>query len=62
MTGNTTLQSYLAFFYATGYADVVPTDQTKALLYYTFAAKGVDKVPNIVTGVAPARWRTVLAL
>lgn len=43
MTGNATSQSYLAFFYATGYADVVPTDQTKALLYYTFAAQGGDK-------------------
>ena len=43
MTGNATSQSHLAFFYATGYADVVPIDQTKALLYYTFAAQGGDK-------------------
>ncbi|KAL4079286.1 hypothetical protein J3A83DRAFT_4208580 [Scleroderma citrinum] len=43
ITGNATSQAYLAFFYATGYADVVSIDQTKALLYYTFAAQGGDK-------------------
>ncbi|PFH52111.1 hypothetical protein AMATHDRAFT_74407 [Amanita thiersii Skay4041] len=42
-TGNATSQSYLAFFYATGYHNIVPVDQAKAQLYYTFAANGGDK-------------------
>ena len=33
----------IAFFHATGYHDVVPIDQAKAQLYYTFAANGGDK-------------------
>ncbi len=40
VTGNATSQNYVAFFYATGYEKVVPVDQAKALLYYTFAAHG----------------------
>ncbi|KAF8141254.1 hypothetical protein EV363DRAFT_1425394 [Boletus edulis] len=43
LTGNTTSQTFLAFFYATGYADTVPVDQGKAMLYYTFAAQGGHK-------------------
>ncbi|KAI6007730.1 hypothetical protein F5J12DRAFT_905581 [Pisolithus orientalis] len=50
ITGNATSQSYLAFFHATGYADVVPIDQTKALLYYTFAAQGGDKGAQMALG------------
>ena len=40
VTGNATSQVYIAFFYATGYGNIVPVDQAKALLYYTFAAHG----------------------
>ncbi|KIJ65896.1 hypothetical protein HYDPIDRAFT_27117 [Hydnomerulius pinastri MD-312] len=43
LTGNATSQAHLAFFHATGYADAVPLDQAKALLYYTFAAQGGHK-------------------
>ncbi|KAN0081237.1 hypothetical protein V8E55_008861 [Tylopilus felleus] len=43
LTGNATSQALLAFFYATGYADAVPVDQGKAMLYYTFAAQGGHK-------------------
>ncbi|KAJ6593532.1 HCP-like protein [Mycena capillaripes] len=43
ITGNATSQSFLAFFYATGYQKVVPIDQARAQLYYTFAANGGDK-------------------
>ncbi|KAJ7502934.1 hypothetical protein B0H11DRAFT_1987068 [Mycena galericulata] len=43
ITGNATSQSYLAFFHATGYQRVVPINQAKAQLYYTFAANGGDK-------------------
>ncbi|KAJ7287246.1 hypothetical protein C8J57DRAFT_1167285 [Mycena rebaudengoi] len=43
ITGNGTSQAYLAFFHATGYRKVVPVDQAKAQLYYTFAANGGDK-------------------
>ncbi|KAI6116041.1 hypothetical protein F5141DRAFT_1001560 [Pisolithus sp. B1] len=50
ITGNATSQSYLAFFHSTGYADVVPIDQTKALLYYTFAAQGGDKGAQMALG------------
>ena len=43
LTGNATSQAFLAFFHATGYADTVPVDQAKAMLYYTFAAQGGHK-------------------
>ncbi|KAF8622649.1 hypothetical protein AX15_006760 [Amanita polypyramis BW_CC] len=43
VTGNATSQSYIAFFHATAYHNVVPVDQGKAQLYYTFAANGGDK-------------------
>lgn len=43
MTGNASSQAILAFFHATGYADTVPVDQAKAMLYYTFAAQGGHK-------------------
>jgi SEL1 protein len=36
--GNSTAQYMLGVFYATGIGNVVPTDQGKALLYFTFAA------------------------
>ncbi|KAJ7647649.1 hypothetical protein FB45DRAFT_894034 [Roridomyces roridus] len=42
-TGNASSQGYLAFFHATGYQRVVPVDQGRAQLYYTFAANGGDK-------------------
>ncbi|KAJ6589807.1 hypothetical protein DFH09DRAFT_1140159 [Mycena vulgaris] len=43
ITGNATSQSFIAFFYSTGYQKVVPVDQARAQLYYTFAANGEDK-------------------
>ncbi|KAJ7668547.1 hypothetical protein DFH06DRAFT_1182031 [Mycena polygramma] len=43
ITGNATSQSILAFFYATGYQKIIPVDQARAQLYYTFAANGGDK-------------------
>ncbi|KAL0581344.1 ERAD-associated protein [Marasmius crinis-equi] len=50
LTGNETSQSYIAFFHATGYHDVVPVDQAKAQLYYTFAANGGDKAAQMALG------------
>lgn len=50
MTGNATSQSYLAFFHATGYQNVVPVDQAKAQLYYTFAAHGGEKAAQMALG------------
>jgi TPR repeat protein len=50
LTGNATSQSYLAFFHATGYQNVVQVDQAKAQLYYTFAAHGGDKAAQMALG------------
>ena len=50
LTGNSTSQSMLAFFYATGYKDTVPIDQAKALLYYTFAAHTGEKGAQMALG------------
>ena len=50
MTGNATSQGYLAFFHATGYQNVVPVDQAKAQLYYTFAAHGGDRAGHMALG------------
>ncbi|KDQ19961.1 hypothetical protein BOTBODRAFT_142608 [Botryobasidium botryosum FD-172 SS1] len=49
-TGNATSQFYLGFFYASGYGGVVPVDQAKALLYYTFAAHGGEISAKMVLG------------
>lgn len=49
-TGNATSQAHLAFFYSTGYHGVVPVDQAKAQLYYTFAANGGDKGAQMALG------------
>ncbi|KAM6502505.1 hypothetical protein JOM56_002482 [Amanita muscaria] len=49
-TGNATSQSFLAFFHATGYRNVVPVNQAKAQLYYTFAANGGDKGAQLALG------------
>jgi len=49
-TGNATSQSYVAFFYSTGYREVVPVDQAKAQLYYTFAANGGDRGAQMALG------------
>ncbi|KAF6760305.1 hypothetical protein DFP72DRAFT_102262 [Ephemerocybe angulata] len=49
-TGNATSQAYLAFFHASGYREVVPVDQGKAQLYYTFAANGGDKGAQMALG------------
>ncbi|KAF8891764.1 hypothetical protein BD779DRAFT_1643181 [Infundibulicybe gibba] len=49
-TGNASSQAYVAFFYATGYHGIVPVDQAKAQLYYTFAANGGDKNAQMALG------------
>ncbi|KAG6855982.1 hypothetical protein H0H87_008662 [Tephrocybe sp. NHM501043] len=49
-TGNATSQSYIAFFHSTGYHDVVPVDQAKAQLYYTFAANGGHRGAQMALG------------
>ncbi|KAG6920181.1 hypothetical protein DXG01_004950 [Tephrocybe rancida] len=49
-TGNATSQSYIAFFHSTGYHDVVPVDQAKAQLYYTFAANGGSRGAQMALG------------
>jgi len=49
-TGNESAQAYLAFFYATGYHNVVPVDQAKAQLYLTFAANGGDRGAEMALG------------
>jgi len=50
LTGNASSQALLAFFHATGYADIVPVDQAQALLYYTFAAQGGHKGAQMALG------------
>jgi SEL1 protein len=50
LTGNASSQALLAFFHATGYADVVPINQAQALLYYTFAAQGGHKGAQMALG------------
>ncbi|KAG8726290.1 ERAD-associated protein, partial [Ceratobasidium sp. 414] len=50
MTGNGTSQGMLGFFYASGYGGVVPVDQAKASLYYTFGAAGGDPASQMATG------------
>ena len=42
MTGNSTAQHMVGFMYATGIGGSVERDQSKALLYHTFAALGGD--------------------
>ncbi|KAF8070762.1 hypothetical protein FPV67DRAFT_1488642 [Lyophyllum atratum] len=49
-TGNATSQGYIAFFHSTGYHGVVPVDQAKAQLYYTFAANGGDRGAQMALG------------
>ncbi|KAF8325879.1 uncharacterized protein EI90DRAFT_3146653 [Cantharellus anzutake] len=49
-TGNAASQAYVAFFYSTGYENVVPVDQAKALLYYTFAAHGGNEDAEMALG------------
>ncbi|EGO00684.1 hypothetical protein SERLA73DRAFT_105051 [Serpula lacrymans var. lacrymans S7.3] len=50
LSGNASSQALLAFFYATGYHDVVPINQAKAQLYYTFAALGGHKGAQMALG------------
>lgn len=40
LNGNSSAQHMVGFMYATGIGNVVERDQAKALLYYTFAARG----------------------
>ncbi|RDB24755.1 Protein sel-1 1 [Hypsizygus marmoreus] len=49
-TGNATSQAYVAFFYSTGYHGVVPVDQAKAQLFYTFAANGGERGAQMALG------------
>ena len=42
LTGNSSAQHMLGFIYATGFGGAVEQDQSKAMLYYTFAADGGD--------------------
>ncbi|KNZ74880.1 Sel-1 like protein [Termitomyces sp. J132] len=49
-TGNATSQSIIAFFYSSGYRSVVPVDQAKAQLYYTFAANGGHRGAQMALG------------
>lgn len=48
--GNTTAQYMLGLYYSTGIGGVVPQDQAKALLYYTFAAVRGDTRAEMATG------------
>jgi SEL1 protein len=50
LTGNASSQAFVAFFHATGYHDIVPVDQAKAQLYYTFAAQSGDKGAQMALG------------
>lgn len=50
LTGNASSQAFLAFFHATGYHEVVPVNQAKAQLYYTFAAQSGDKGAQMALG------------
>lgn len=47
--GNTTAQYMLGLYHSTGIGDVVPRDQAKALLYYTFAAIRGDTRAEMAT-------------
>ncbi|KAB5589505.1 MMS2 protein [Ceratobasidium theobromae] len=49
-TGNGTSQGMLGFFYASGYAGIVPVDQAKASLYYTFGASSGDAASQMAMG------------
>ncbi|KAG8705956.1 ERAD-associated protein [Ceratobasidium sp. 395] len=50
LTGNGTSQGMLGFFHATGYDGVVPVDQAKASLYYTFGASSGDAASQMAMG------------
>ncbi|KAK2593201.1 ERAD-associated protein [Conoideocrella luteorostrata] len=47
--GNTTAQYMMGLFHSTGIGNVVPRDQAKALLYYTFAAIRGDTRAEMAT-------------
>ncbi|OAQ83265.1 ubiquitin-protein ligase Sel1/Ubx2 [Purpureocillium lilacinum] len=47
--GNTTAQYMLGLYHSTGIGNVVPRDQAKALLYYTFAAVRGDTRAEMAT-------------
>lgn len=48
--GNTTAQFMLGVFHSTGVGNVVPKDQAKAMLYYTFAATRGDSRAEMAVG------------
>ncbi len=49
-TGNATSQSLLAFYYASGYKNIVSVDQAKSQLYTAFAAGGGDQGAQMQLG------------
>ncbi|SPO02187.1 related to HRD3 - involved in degradation of Hmg2p [Cephalotrichum gorgonifer] len=48
--GNTTAQFMLGFFHSTGVGNVVPQNQAKAMLHYTFAAARGDSRAEMAVG------------
>jgi SEL1 protein len=50
LTGNASSQAFLSFFHATGYKGVVPPDQAKAHLYYTFAGLNSERDAELALG------------
>ncbi|KAG6837064.1 hypothetical protein H0H93_015332 [Arthromyces matolae] len=49
-TGNATSQALIGFFHSSGYRNVVPVNQAKAQLYYTFAANGGHRGAQMALG------------
>ena len=49
LTGNSSAQHMVGFFYATGIAGAVERDQAKALMYHTFAAMGGNTRSEMTT-------------
>jgi SEL1 protein len=49
-TGNSSAQHMIGFIHATGFNNVVPRDQAKAMMYYTFAAEQGNERSQMVLG------------
>jgi hypothetical protein len=66
LTGNASSQALLAFFHATGYADVVSVDQAKAMFTTLSLHREDTKVhrwhSHTDTGAVSALWKIVLGL
>lgn len=50
LTGNSSAQHMVGFMYATGFGGAVEQNQSKAMLYYTFAADGGDIRAEMILG------------